>query len=392
MSALARNLYDFAKANWTERRSVPFDPYLLIAALSILCLGVLFVASASIAQADALYGDSWYFLKRHLLYVLLGLSLGVFALFMPLRIWFEAAPLLIVISLIMLALVLVPGIGKTVNGSSRWLNLGVATIQVSEMIKLFMIIYLASYMTRHFEAVQTRMRGFVVPLLVYGIIALLLLAEPDFGATVVLGVIVMSLLLLAGVKLGRLLLLLGVMTLAAVILIVSSPYRMERMTAFMNPWKDPFDSGFQLSQALIAFGRGEWFGVGLGGSLQKMFYLPEAHTDFVLSIWAEETGFFGVLLVIALFAVFCWRAVNVALTAERLQNHFGAYLGYGIAIWITTQAFINMGVNMGVLPTKGITLPLMSYGGSSLVCSIVAVMLLLGVDRVNRRMQQGGRP
>jgi len=283
--------------------------------------------------------------------------------------------------------VLVPGVGRNVNGATRWLPLGFVNLQVSELAKLAVVVYAAGYLVRRGEEVRSTIQGFVKPLGVMLLFALLLLLEPDFGAVVVIGATLMGMLFLAGVRLWLFGLLLVAAAGALALLAITSPYRMERLTTFMNPWADPFDSGFQLTQALIAFGRGEWLGVGLGGSVQKLFYLPEAHTDFLFAVLAEELGLLGAVGVIALFAYVVWRGFAIGQVAARAGRHFAAYLSYGIALWIGMQAFINLGVNMGVLPTKGLTLPLMSYGGSSMLVSCIAVALLLRVDRETR---QGG--
>jgi cell division protein FtsW len=291
---------------------------------------------------------------------------------------------LLLLSMLLLLLVLVPGIGVEVNGASRWINVGLFRLQVSEPAKLLFIIYLASYLARHGEEVRTRIPGFIKPIGLFMIAALLLLLEPDFGATVVLAATVMGMIFMAGVSLLQFGGVLGVGALLLASLAVSSPYRMQRLTTFLDPWADPFNSGFQLTQSLIAIGRGEWFGVGLGASIQKLFYLPEAHTDFVFAVWAEETGLLGVSCIIMLYAMLVWRAFVIAAQAIKADNLFAAYLSYGIGIWFGLQSFINVGVNMGLLPTKGLTLPLMSYGGSSMVIMCAAVALLLRVDYETR--------
>jgi cell division protein FtsW len=267
-----------------------------------------------------------------------------------------------------------------VNGSVRWINTGLFNLQVSEPAKLMILVYLASYLARHGDEVRTQLSGFIKPLVILALAAVLLLLEPDFGATVVLMATAMGMIFVAGVRLWQFSGMLGLAGLSLGGLAVSSPYRMERLTTFLNPWADPFDSGFQLTQSLIAIGRGEWFGVGLGASIQKLFYLPEAHTDFVFAVLAEELGLFGVFTVIALYVLVVWRAFVIAARAEKGGNAFAALLAWGIGIWFGLQAFINMGVNMGLLPTKGLTLPLMSYGGSSMVVMCAAVALLLRVD------------
>jgi cell division protein FtsW len=271
-------------------------------------------------------------------------------------------------------------IGKEVNGSIRWLAIGPINLQPSELIKLFVIVYLAGYLVRRGEEVRNSIKGFLKPMAVVGIVGILLILEPDFGAVVVITTTVLGMMFLGGVRLWQFGVLFMFMLAAMAVVAISSPYRVERLTSFLNPWADPFDSGFQLTQALIAFGRGEWLGVGLGGSVQKLFYLPEAHTDFLFAVLAEEMGLLGAITVIALFTLLVWRAFLIGRSAMQSGSYFGAYLSFGIGLWLGLQSFINLGVNMGVLPTKGLTLPLMSYGGSSIVVTCVACALLLRVS------------
>jgi cell division protein FtsW len=292
---------------------------------------------------------------------------------------------------VLLVLVLIPGVGHVVNGSRRWLGVGTLSFQPSEFMKLGLVIFMAAHLARHADAVRTSLRGFGKPLLLLAGVSALIVVEPDFGSTAVLAVTVLGMLFIAGMRLWPFAALLALVGSALAVLALAAPYRLERLTSFTNPWADPFGSGFQLTQALIAFGRGGWFGVGLGGSVQKLNYLPEAHTDFVFAVLAEELGLFGTLGVIALFALVIARAFAVAWRAERLGHAFAAYLAYGIALWLGLQTLINMGVNMGVLPTKGLTLPLLSYGGSSLVVTLAACALLLRVDYETRAKVRGGR-
>jgi cell division protein FtsW len=282
-------------------------------------------------------------------------------------------------------MVFIPGLGREVNGSLRWIHLGPINLQVSEFVKLFMILYLAGYLVRHTEAVQASAAGFLRPLVLFLLLAVLLLLQPDYGAVAVIFMTALGMMWLGGARLLQFLLLLISVSGALMVLALVSPYRMERLTTFLNPWADPFDSGFQLTQALIAFGRGEWFGVGLGGSVQKLFYLPEAHTDFLFAVLAEELGLVTAVLVIGLFLLIVLRALAIGRHAEQRELPYQAFVAYGVGIWIGLQAFINLGVNMGILPTKGLTLPLMSYGGSSMVAMCVAVALLLRVDFEIRR-------
>ena len=293
--------------------------------------------------------------------------------------------------LLLLVLVLIPGIGRTVNGSRRWLALGPVGIQVSELAKMTMIFYLAGYLVRQKESVSQSILGFIRPMMVLGVVAVLLLLEPDFGATVVIACTVMAMLFLTGVKLRYYLgLMLGV-GVSLAFLAVSSPYRVARLTAFLNPWADQFNSGYQLTQSLIAFGRGGWSGVGLGDGVQKLFYLPESHTDFLFAVLAEELGLLGILLVLALYSILVIRGLIIGLNANLQERLFASYTAYGITFWLGLQAAINMGVNAGLLPTKGLTLPLMSYGGASIVVNCMVIALLLRIDHENRWQALGLR-
>ncbi|MEW6354409.1 MAG: putative lipid II flippase FtsW [Pseudomonadota bacterium] len=356
------------------------DHRLALAALALLGLGLVMVSSASITIADRALHQPFYYGLRQAAYIGVGLLLGLAVLRTRLMYWEKAGPLLLVFGLLLLALVLIPGVGRQVNGSTRWLALGPFNFQPSEMVKLFVVVYLAGYLVRRGAMVGASARAFLQPMMLAGLIAALLLMEPDFGAAVVVLATALGMLFLGGVRLWQFGMLMVLVGAAFAALAFSSPYRLQRLTAFLNPWADPFNSGFQLTQALIAFGRGEWLGVGLGGGIQKLFYLPEAHTDFLFAVLAEELGLLGAFAVIALFSLLVWRAFALGRRAELAGNRFAAFLAYGVALWLALQTLINLGVNMGVLPTKGLTLPLMSYGGSSIVMSCVAVALLLRVD------------
>jgi cell division protein FtsW len=360
------------------------DYWLLGAALALTALGLVMVASASISPAERELGQPFYYAIRQGIYIGLGVMLGIAMYRLQLN-WLQQSSLVLLVGgFALLVAVLIPGVGHEVNGSVRWINTGLFRLQVSEPAKLMILIYLASYLARHSEEVRTHISGFIKPLGLLVLASLLLLLEPDFGATVVLIATAMGMIFIAGVRLLQFSSVLGLAGLAMAGMAVSSPYRMERLTTFLNPWADPFNSGFQLTQSLIAIGRGEWLGVGLGASIQKLFYLPEAHTDFVFAVLAEELGLLGVLIVIALYVLLVWRAFVIAAQAEKAGNAFAAFLAYGIGIWFALQSFINMGVNMGLLPTKGLTLPLMSYGGSSMVVMCATVALLLRVDYETR--------
>ena len=373
-----------------RKRSTPSTDYWLVGGLlALLAIGIVLVSSASITHADRQHGEPLYFLYRHLMCTALGLGLGLAAASLPLHRWQALGPVLLVTAGVLLVAVLIPGIGHAVNGSRRWISLGVTSFQPSELMKLCMVIFMAAYLARHGDAVRTSLQGFGKPLLLLLGAAGLLMLEPDFGSTAVLAATVLGLLFLAGMRLWPFALLAGVIGTGLATLALTAPYRLERLTSFMNPWADPFNSGFQLTQALIAFGRGGWFGVGLGGSVQKLNYLPEAHTDFAFAVLAEETGLIGSVLVISLFALVIARAWRVAVRAEHSGSAFAAYLAYGVALWLGLQALVNIGVNMGVLPTKGLTLPLLSYGGSSQVVTLIACALLLRADYETRSARRG---
>jgi len=360
------------------------DYWLLFSVAALSLLGLVMVASASITFADRVIGHPFYFPIRQSIYIGCGVLIGLLLFKVRLVDLERIGMTLLLSAFAMLLLVLVPGVGVEVNGASRWINAGLFRLQVSELAKLFFIIYLAGYLARHGDEVRSQISGFLKPIGLLAIAAVLLLLEPDFGATVVLAAIVMGMIFMAGVKLFQFGGVLGLGGLLLAGMAVSSPYRMKRLTTFIDPWADPFDSGFQLTQSLIAIGRGEWLGVGLGASIQKLFYLPEAHTDFVFAVLAEELGLLGVCTIIVLYGVLVWRAFVIASQAARAENLFASYLAYGIGIWFGLQSFINIGVNMGLLPTKGLTLPLMSYGGSSMVVMCAAVALLLRIDYETR--------
>lgn len=355
------------------------DPVLMVTFISLLTIGVIMVASSSISVAEQSFSNPFYYLQRQLVFVVMGLFAALVVFKVRLVQWEKSGVLLLVIAILLLLLVLMPNVGKTVNGSTRWLPLGLINLQVSELVKLFMVIYVAGYLVRHGDAVRNSLWGFLKPMLMVGLVGLLLLLEPDFGATVVIMGTVLGMTFLAGARFFQFASFVIIFSGAALLLVVTSPYRMQRITSFTNPWADPFDTGFQLTQSLIAIGSGGWFGTGLGGSVQKLFYLPESHTDFLFAVLSEELGFVGVFLVIALFSILFFRAFKIASEAESAGNYFAAYMAYGIGIWLSMQAVINIGVNVGLLPTKGLTLPLMSYGGSSLVVCCMAVGLLMRI-------------
>ena len=355
------------------------DTVLLLIFFALISMGVVMVASSSVGVAESHFGNPYYYFQRQLVFTLVGITAAYAVFKVRLAHWEKAGMVLLGVALLLLIVVLIPGVGKTVNGSTRWIPLGVFNLQVSELVKLFMLVYVAGYLVRHGEAVRNSLWGFIKPMMMVGLAGLLLLLEPDFGATVVIMGAVLGMTFLGGVRFTQFASFLFMFGCAALLLVVSSPYRMERLTSFMNPWADPFDSGFQLTQSLIAIGTGGWTGAGLGGSVQKLFYLPESHTDFMFAVIAEEMGFVGIVMILSLYTLFLYRAFRIGLNAETCGNRFAAYLAYGIGMWLGLQAIINIGVNMGLLPTKGLTLPLMSYGGSSLIVTCMAVGLLMRI-------------
>ena len=381
------------------RAMLTWDVSLGWCALILLAFGLVMVYSASIATAELSSHTGyhpWYFLVRHAMFVGVGLVAAFFTFQIPVKVWRHVAVWLFVVGAALLLLVLVPGIGKSVNGSKRWISLLVVNIQPSEFMKLAAVLYAASYAVRkaaflHAEQPlrQTLVRGFAPLFAVMVLIGGLLLLEPDFGAFVVILAIAFGILFVGGLDWRLFLGLALLLPIALAAILVAAPYRMQRLTNFMDPWADPLHKGYQLSHSLIAFGRGEWFGVGLGSSVEKLLYLPEAHTDFLLAVIAEELGFAGVFAVIALFAWLLFRAYAIGRQAARLDRPFAALVAHGIGVWIGVQAFINMGVNMGVLPTKGLTLPLLSFGGSGIVANCISIAILLRIDYENRRILRG---
>ncbi|MBI3902327.1 MAG: putative lipid II flippase FtsW [Nitrosomonadales bacterium] len=369
-----------------------YDQMLTWVVLALLCIGLVMVYSASIATAEDSKFTGFhptYYLVRHGIFIFVGLAAGVAAFQVKVETWQKLAPWLFMAGVLLLVLVLIPGVGKSVNGSRRWLSLFVINLQPSELMKLFAVLYAADYTVRKGVVKHTFVKAFLPMFSVMGLVGALLLLEPDMGAFVVICSIAICTLWLGGFNLKVFGMLMFALPLAFVVLIGSSPYRMQRIKGFWDPWSDPFGKGYQLSHALIAFGRGEWFGVGLGASVEKLFYLPEAHTDFLLAVIAEELGFVGVCVVILLFAGVLVRAFAIGRQAAFLDRQFAALLAQGTAVWLAVQAMINIGVNMGVLPTKGLTLPFLSFGGSGVVVNCIAVAILLRIDWENRRMMRG---
>ena len=378
------------------KTELKIDPVMMLISVALLFGGFVILASASITVSDNTVGEPFFYIQRQILAAVIGGAAAFACLFIPMRVWQRLSPLMLLIGIALLCLVLVPGIGYEVNGSTRWVRFGAINLQVSEPARLCLFIYLAGYVVRQQKALREQFAGFLRPMLVLTISCALLLAQPDFGAAIVLLATALIILFVGGARIRDFLLFFSIATVAMTVLAVTSTYRMKRLTGFLDPWSDPFDSGFQLTQSLIAIGRGEWIGVGLGGSVQKLFYLPEAHTDFVFAVFAEEFGLLGSLTLIGLFIALLWRVFKLALRAARAEKYFEAYLAIGLGTWLGLQAFINIGVNMGLLPTKGLTLPLVSYGRSSLIVTMVSIGLLMRIHHelvveappVNRRSRK----
>ncbi len=376
-----------------DRINAPnYDQGLLWVTLILLGIGLVMVYSASIAIAEAdkaVGNNSSYYLVRQAIFMVVSLSAAFVAFNIPVAWWQKMAPYLFLVGLALLVLVLIPGIGRVVGGSRRWLSLFVINLQPSEFMKLFAAMYVADYTVRKAAVMDSFKKGFMPMLFVMLLVGGLLLAEPDFGAFAVIAAISISILWLGGIN-GRIFGgLIVLLVIGFIFLIWSSPYRLERVIGFMDPWADPYGKGYQLSHALIAFGRGEWLGVGLGASVEKLLYLPEAHTDFLLAVIAEELGFAGVVTVVGLFVWVVLRAFGMAKEAIENERYFAALLAQGLGVWIGVQGIINMGVNMGLLPTKGLTLPLLSFGGSGILANCIAMAILLRIDFENRRLQKG---
>jgi cell division protein FtsW len=369
-----------------------YDQGLVWITVLLLGVGLVMVYSSSIAIAEGSRSSGYqptYYLARHALFVAMSLAAAVVAFQVPLRLWQRAAPVLFLFGAGLLILVLVPGVGREVNGSQRWISLHFVTVQPSELVKLFAVLYAADYTVRKAAHMDSFRRGFLPMFLVMLVVGGLLLREPDFGAFVVITVIAMGILFLGGMNWKLFAGLFTLLLVGFVLLILASPYRLQRVIGFMDPWADPYGNGYQLSHALIAFGRGEWFGVGLGASVEKLFYLPEAHTDFLLAVIAEELGFIGVAAIVLGFAWIVARAFAIGRRAASLERYYAALVAQGVGLWLGVQAIINIGVNTGMLPTKGLTLPLLSFGGSALVTTCCAIAILLRVDWENRQLMRG---
>ncbi len=365
--------------NHQQKAKFYFDPILVFVTGSLIFIGYVMVASSSLHLGVEQKQDSFYYPIRQLVHIAIGLICAAGICRISMETWEKMGSALFIAGLFMLVIVLIPGLGVKVNGSIRWLSLGGVRIQVSEVVKFFSVVYMAGYVTRHKDNLQNSAYGIIKPLLLFSVACILLLLEPDFGSAVVILMIAMGMMFLGGARLKQFIILLALVAALAASLVIVAPYRMARLVSFVDPFKDYLKSGYQLAQALISFGRGEILGVGLGSGIQKLFYLPEAHTDFLFSVIGEELGLLGVITVISLYSLLIWRAFAIAVEAEQAGRRFSAFIAYGLGIWLGFQSFVNMGVNMGVLPTKGLTLPLMSYGGSSMIVMCCAVALLYRV-------------
>ncbi|PWF92511.1 cell division protein FtsW [Shewanella algae] len=359
-----------------------YDRRLLLAVLSLIAFGFVMVMSASMPEAQSLTGNPFHFVTRHLFYLAGCVVIAAVVLQVEMQRWQQLSPLMLLLVGVMLVAVL--AVGTTVNGATRWLSLGPVRIQVAEIAKFVFAVYMAGYLVRRHQEVRENAKGFYKPIAVFAVYAFLILMQPDLGTVVVLFVGTVGLLFLAGARLLDFfaLILTGVMAFVALVLL--EPYRMRRVTSFLDPWQDPFGSGYQLTQSLMAYGRGDWFGQGLGNSIQKLEYLPEAHTDFIFAVIGEELGFIGIIAVLAVLLFVALRAIRLGSQCLAMDRAFEGYLAYAIGIWICFQTVVNVGASIGILPTKGLTLPFISYGGSSLWVMTAAVMMLIRIDHERR--------
>ena len=370
-----------------------YDLALVLVVAALLAIGLIMVASASTSIAERAFGDPLHYFWRQSMHVAVAVAALVLAARLPVRLWVRSGPVLMIVATALLVLVLIPGVGREVNGSARWLGIGGVNLQPSEFAKLFFVIYLAADAVRREEKIRFARFGVLRPLAILVVVSMLLFLEPDHGAIVVLCATVFAMLFLAGVPIGRYVALAfaAAIALGAAVLL-HKEYVIRRLTSFIDPFADPFGSGFQLTQSLIAIGRGGWFGVGLGEGVQKLFYLPEAHTDFLFAVLAEEFGLIGTLTVVGLYTFIVLRSISIGRQAEAAESRFAAYVAYGIGLLLGLHAFINIGVTIGLLPTKGLTLPLMSYGGSNLLASAVSIGILLRIDHERRAARSGAAP
>jgi cell division protein FtsW len=389
------NFFSFLGRYQEKRRvrvPINIDLVLVLIIFSLISIGFVMVASASMVYAEYNYHNPYYFIIRQGLFCILSIAAIFVALFIPIDNYEKMGSFWLLLAIILLVAVLIPGVGKVVNGSRRWIPVVFINLQVSEVVKLCGLMYFSGYLVRYGEYARTAFWGVIKPIALLCILALLLLMEPDFGATVVLFTVILGVMFLSGVRLRWFIILLVLGGLAATALIIQSPYRLARFTGFLDPWVNQYGSGYQLTQSLIAFGRGHWFGLGFGESIQKLFYLPEAHTDFIIAIISEEFGAIGVIVLLSLYIFLVVRGLKIAITASKLNRLFESYVAYGIVFWISFQVVVNIGVNTGLLPTKGLTLPLISYGGSSLMVICFALGILLRIDFENKLIIDRDKP
>lgn len=369
----------------SEKTAFAWDKWLLLVTVALLALGLVMVASASMPIAQDRFSQPFHYLIRQSIAVGIGLCCATVVFLVPVRLWLKVSLWFLLGAAVLLVLVLIPGIGREINNSMRWINLGFFTLQASELAKLAVIVYFAGFLKRRGNDVRSNLRDAIGPVVLLAVLTVLLLLEPDYGSVVVIMSTVLGMMFLARINIWHFIALLSVAGVAMIAVLSMAEYRWLRLVCFLDPWSDPYGCGYQLTQALIAIGSGGVFGVGLGASVQKLHYLPEAYNDFLFAVLAEELGLFGVLCVVGLYAVLIWRIFQVSAHAERLSRPFSAYLAYGIGLLFAVQALINMGVNLGLLPPKGLTLPLMSYGGSSMVVMCIAITIVLRIEWENRR-------
>lgn len=376
------NLFSFDKFHFAENGNsnagVTFDRQFVLLAFVLYSIGLVMVASSSMPVAERLFGNPFHFVIRHMVYIVLSLIIGALVLQIPMSWWQKYSGHLLIFALLLLVTVLI--VGRSVNGSQRWIVVGPITIQAAEPAKLFFFCYLSAYLVRRREEVMENLKGFIKPLVVFGLLAFFLLMQPDLGTVIVMFVTTFGLLFLAGAKLWQFIAMTGVGLAAIAMLAIYEPYRLRRITSFLDPWQDPFGSGYQLTQSLMAYGRGEFFGQGLGNSVQKLEYLPEAHTDFVMAILAEEFGFLGVTFVLMLSICLVLKALILGRKAIAKERYFEGFFAYSIGIWMSFQTAVNIGASAGIVPTKGLTMPLISYGGSSMIIMTIAVAALIRID------------
>lgn len=381
MLAMAQNFSISRVSNWftpQPSNNVTFDRSYVILAVMMYMIGLVMVASSSMPVAERLFNNPFHFVTRHFIYILLSVCIAAVTLQIPMSWWHKNSGSLLLLGMVLLVIVLL--IGRSVNGSTRWIALGPITIQAAEPAKLFFFCYLSAYLVRRRDEVMENFKGFIKPLVVFLLLALLLLAQPDLGTIIVMFVTTFGLLFLAGAKLWQFIGIASMGVIALSLLAVFEPYRWRRVTSFLDPWQDPFGSGYQLTQSLMAYGRGEVFGQGLGNSIQKLEYLPEAHTDFVMAVLAEEFGFVGISVILLISMILVIKALMLGKKAVNKEKYFEGFFAYAIGIWICFQAAVNVGASAGIVPTKGLTMPLISYGGSSMIIMTIAMVVLIRID------------